>query len=458
MNFVKGVGRMKNLTEGNIYKNFIWFAIPLILAALFSQAYNTIDMIIAGRFLGEEGLAAIGATSTFLKLVSSVFWGYAGGFGVYVAKLFGAKEFLEIKSQVINVCVVFMAALVVCSGGIMLCWRPIFVFLQVEEAIWNSARNYFLVYVAGLVLVLLNNFGIFVMHAVGCSSFPFTMSVLSAVINVAGNIVSVAVLHWGTIGIAVSTLLAALSVDVCYARKVWACFREMGVEKEPIRFSPGCIKDSWKYSVPVTVQQTAMYLASMAMSPVVNGIGSAATAGYVVVLKIYDFNATIYQQSSKTVSNYAAQCVGAKKYRNLKKGLWVGLLQGVVFVVPVIAVCWVFARPLCRAFFPAGYAGEGLEYAVRFVLVYLPMILINLLNNLFHAFYRGIAAMKWLMSSTFIGAGAWIGLSLWLAPKMGIEGIYLGWVLSWIIEVLFSMVVYWFRYRTTDRIEKEVTR
>lgn len=449
---------MKDLTEGNLYKNFIWFAIPLILAALFSQAYNTIDMIIAGRFLGEEGLAAIGATSTFLTLVSSVFWGFTGGFGVYIAKLFGAKDFLQLKSQIVNVCLVFMAALVVCSGTILMCREPIFDFLQVDEGIRFAARRYFSVYVAGLVLILLNNFGVFVMHALGCSSFPFFMSVVSAVINITGNIVSVAVLGWGTTGIAVSTLLAALTVDICYARKVWACFREMGVEREPVRFVPGCIRDSWKYTLPVTVQQTAMYLASMAMSPVVNGIGSAATAGYVVVLKIYDLNATIYQQSSKTVSNYAAQCVGAKKYRNLKKGLWVGLLQGVLFVVPAIAVCWLFARPLCRAFFPAEYVGEGLSYAVRFVRVYLPLLLINLLNNLFHAFYRGIAAMKWLMSSTFIGAGARVGLSLWLAPGMGIEGIYLGWALSWLIEVLFSVAVYVFTYRTTAMIEKEVTK
>ena len=447
---------MKQLTEGNIYKNFILFAIPLVLSALFSQAYNTIDMIIAGKFLGEDGLAAIGATSSFIALVSSVFWGFTGGFGVYVAKLFGGKDFLELKRQVVNVSFVFTVVMILCSGVLMLCWKPIFVFLQVDEGIWVPTREYYLVYVAGTAFLQLNYFGMFVMHALGCSSYPFVMSLLSAVINVAGNILSVTVLGWGTAGIALASVLAALAVDIGYAYKIWKCFGEMGVAKEKIRFAPGCVLDSWRYSLPVMIQQVAMYLASMAMSPVVNGIGSAATAGYTVVLKIYDFNAAIYQQSSKTVSNYAAQCVGAKKFGELRKGLWVGLLQGMIFVTPVVAICCLFAVPLCQTFFPAGYTGEGLEYAVRFVLVYLPLIFLNLLNNLFHAFYRGIAAMKWLMISTMIGAVSRIGLSLWLAPAMGIEGIYLGWVLSWGIEVLFSMIVYLVQYRTTDRIRQQI--
>ena len=89
---------MKKLTEGNIYKTFILFSFPLALSAVFSQVFRLLDNIIAGRFLGDIGLGAVGATGAFIAVTSSPFWGYSAGFGVYLSNKFGAKEYYELKS------------------------------------------------------------------------------------------------------------------------------------------------------------------------------------------------------------------------------------------------------------------------------------------------------------------------------------------------------------------------
>ena len=204
------------------------------------------------------------------------------------------------------------------------------------------------------------------------------------------------------------------------------------------------IKKSLPYAGPVTIQQTAMYFASLAISPLVNGIGSAATAAYTVVLRIYNLNAEIYQNSTKTVSNYSAQCVGAKKYHLLKKGVKVGLIQGILFLSPILIVSVLFPEKICSAFFPKGYSGEGLDFSVTYVRFYLPFILFNVINNLFHSFFRSIKSMNTLLSATIIGSITRIIFSIIFAKYYGIIGVYIGWVLSWIIEAIYNLLVYFF--------------
>lgn len=447
---------MKNLTSGNIYKNFILFAIPMVLAALFSQAYNTIDTIIAGKFLGESGIAAVGATSAFITFVSSVFWGFGTGLSVYVAKLFGAEAYRKLRDDIYGNIMLLVAVELLVSGLILLLRKKIYQLLNVDSAVLAETDRYFIIYMAGFFLVSLNSVGAALMNALGSSAFPFGMSVVSAILNIGGNIFSVTVLEWGTAGIGAATILAAGVVDICYFFKLRQGFRRMGIQNLPVHISLRECRSSWEYSLPVCLQQSVMYLASLAMSPIVNGIGAAATAGYTVVLKIYDINAAVYQNSAKTLSNYAAQSVGARKFENLHKGLRVGLMQGVLFVSPFLLASVFWAEPVCTMFFPDGYAGDGLAYAVLFSRCFLPFILLNLLNNLFHAFYRGVGSMRTLLFATAIGSVSRIGASLLLTPGLGMEGIYLGWVISWLMEVLFTLGVYLTKFRTTEMIRGSI--
>ena len=107
--------KTKDLTEGNLAKNFILFSIPLILSAILSQAYSTIDMIIAGRYIGDHALGAIGATSSFDILLTTLLAGFAVGFSVYVGRLFGEKNYRNMKIDIVNV-LVFISAVIVATG------------------------------------------------------------------------------------------------------------------------------------------------------------------------------------------------------------------------------------------------------------------------------------------------------------------------------------------------------
>lgn len=449
---------MRDLTKGNIYISFILFAIPLVFSGILSQAYNMLDTVIAGKFLGESGLAAIGATSQAVTLASSVFWGFGAGFGIYVAKLFGAKDYHKIKSYIYNVLLIMTLIVLLFSMMIIIFSNIILKVLRVESDIWHDSRIYFNIYIAGLFAVILNNTFIHIMNAFGTSSFSFCMSLVSAVLNVSGNILSVVVLKLGVAGISLSSVLTALVVDVCFVFKLKSYFIRLGVVNERFKLSVAPFRHTLRFTLPTSLQQTAMYISAFAISPIVNGIGSAATASYTVIMRIYDINAGIYQNSSKTLGNYVAQCVGAGKYNKIRKSLFVGLVQAILLTLPVVLLCIIYAKPVNAFFFPKGYAGEALDYAVLFSRIYLPFILFNLINNLFHSFFRGVAAMRLLIIATVLGSVFRIAASLIFSYFLAMDGVYIGWVVSWIAEAVFMFAVYILKFRTTDMIQSFVAQ
>ncbi len=433
---------MKDLTRGNTLKTFLLFAFPLVLGGVLSQGYNLVDTIIAGKMLGDTGLAAIGATGSLVTLVSSVLWGFGGGYAVYIARLFGSKEYKHMKNCIISGC--FFIAAVAIIFGVALVWlkEPIFDLLKVDNSIRKDTFAYFGTYIPGLFIIILNNYGFSIMNALGESTYPFYMSLISAVLNVVGNIVSVAVFEMGVFGIAASSVFAALVVDVFYILRLKKCFAELGLKKERIKLSFSYIKESLPYAGPNSFQQMVLYVAGVIASAIINGMGAAATAGFIVITRIYNFCAQIYQNSAKTISNYTAQCVGVGKTDKIRNGVWIGIAQGCAFVLPVVVLCMIFSEPVCYLFFDEEADRAAVELALSFTKYYLPFIVFQLLCNVFHALFRGVKDVKCLFISTLIGAVSRIVLTLVLAKFYDINGVLIAWVLSWVAETVYSFVVF----------------
>ncbi len=438
---------MKNLVQGNIYKTFFLFALPMILSGVFSQAMGIVNTLIAGQFLGEAGLAATGSTGALVTFCSSAFWGFGTGFGVYIARLFGAREYEDIRLSIRSF-LCFIAALTLFFS--LLCFlfhRPLLNWLRVDPAVRTEARTYLLIYMSGFALHILSVTGVVLLNALGISGFPFVVSLLSSAINVGGNLLTIAVLNWGAAGIAVSSVLASAVASVCYLLKIKACYREMRLERRRFRFSFSPIRCSLPYTIPTMIQQITMYIANLVLAPIVNGIGSAASAAYVVVQQITNLNASVYQNSAKTLSNYAAQCLGCEQapqtqLRQLRQGLRVGLMQGVLLALPILTLCMLFPDQLVSLFLRSNDSGEISALLFPFIRIYLPFILFNLLNNLFHSLYRGVRAMELLLISTAIGGAVRIAASLLLTSRYAMDGFYAGWAVSWVAEALFCRLVY----------------
>ena len=432
---------MKDLSQGNIYKTFFLFGLPLVLSGVLSQTYHIVDTSIAGKFFGETGLAAIGATAPLITFISSLFWGYGVGFGSYIGRLFGAGEYGKIKSAIYSTYSFMCFICLLMSASLIAFHEPIFDFLKIEESLRGAAFEYFLFYILGLPIIVLSFNGVYMMNAFGIGGYPFFMSMISAVLNIVGNIFTITVLGWGLKGLSISTVFAAFIVDIGYFIKLRKCFREMGANEKP-KIALSALRESLPFALPNMAQQMVMYFSSFLISPLVNGIGPSASASYSVVSRIYDLNASVYQNSARAIANYSSQCVGHKKYAAIKKGVFVGLLQGIAFVTPFILVCCIFPEPICSLFLKADADTQTISYSYAFARYYLPFIYINLVCNLFHGLYRGVKATGHLFLTTLLGAFSRFIFSAALIPSLGMHGFYIGWVLSWVAEAIVCVLLF----------------
>ena len=433
---------MKNLTDGNIYKNFILFAFPVVLSGVMSQAFGVINSAIAGTYLGEIGRAATGCTSGFISFVSSLLWGYCTGVGLKSAILFGSEDSERLKRSFWSN-ISFVA--ITCAVISLLCIvfkNAIFAFLKVDPSIREQAELYYLIYVSTLMLYIFNVFFVKFFQALGVSGYPFKVSTVTTAFGIALRILSIVVFGMGVEGIAIAAALSALAANLLYFKKAISCFRELGCESVMPEFDASEVKITFRLAMPTSLQQGVMYVASFLISPSVNALGKSATAAYSVAVQTFEINAAIYQNSAITVSSYTAQCVGAKKYENLKKGVRVGFIQGIIFLVPILLVTVIFAEPLCSLFFEDGFVGESFDLSVLFVRSFLPFVFFNVINNLFHNFFRGVKAVNLVLLFTALASAVRIAATLLLSQTYAMIGVYWGWVISWIFEAVIISLAY----------------
>ncbi len=447
---------MKNLTEGNIYKNFLLFAIPMILSSVITQATSTINTIVAGAYLQEEGLAATGATSALMNFVNGLFWGYNMGFAVYIAKLFGAGKYSQLKSTMYNNILLVSFAVITISIALIIFRYPIYKLLNVDPKIIKDADKYFTITTAGRVFPLLNSGYVCVLTAMGGSAFPFVVSLCFAVLGIGGNILSITVLDMGVAGIALTSVLSSALATLVYHIKFSHNLRKLKVHKETVKICLSDMRETFSYSLPVSLQQGLLYFIGLLISSVINSLGVAATAGYVIVEKVYNLTASLFTNASKTLSNYAAQAVGAEKYQEIKKGVRVGALQNLVMTLPMLAVTVIFAEPVCKMFLSKTTGAESLSYAILFARYYAPFILVYMFCNLIHSFFRGLAAIKSLLVCSIFGSVVRLVASVLLAEIMGMEGIFLGWVISWFADLSLCIMIYLKKYRTPELLRQNI--
>lgn len=448
---------MKDLTKGNIYKTFLLFAIPMVLSSMLSQAYSTINVIMAGKLLGDNALAATGAVTPFSTFINSAIWGYGMGVGIYTSHLFGAKDYRGIKHAVINNFRLVVAALLAITALTLIFRHEIYDLLNVDPAILADSDRYFVIITLGRTFVLFAANCVYIFHAIGDSAFPLFVSTLSAFLNIGIGAASILFLGMGVEGLALGTVLAAVVTTTIYIFKLRSVFRQMQVQDEKVPFRFAVIRKTCRYSLTTMSQQAVMYFGTMFLSPMINGIGGAASASYTVCNRIHDINASIYINSSKTVGSYTAQCFGAKKYHLIKKGMRVGVLQSLVLVMPVLLSCCLFAGPVANIFYKADADPKAVEYTIVFLRYCLPFLAINVFANLFHNFFRGMGKMRALFIATFAGTVARVIVSWILIKPYGIYGYYAGWVFAWIFDAAVGAGIYflgsWRKILTEQKTE-----
>ena len=431
---------MKNMTEGNISKNFIGFAIPIILAGILSQAYGIADSMVVGRLLGEQGLASVGSTAAIITVCSSIIWGLGTGIALYIAILYGSGDFSDMTASVKANLVLIFGFSVTISVSVLAFHKPIFNLFEISENIYDEAFRYFSVYMSGFAIFSFNGCCMFIINAMGNTSFPFKLSIYTCTVNIIGNIFCITVLGMGVEGAALASVVVAGTESVIYMVKFHREFKKLGVEKQKLKFNFKSIINAWKQGVPCMIQQLVMYLSSAGVQPVVNGLGSGAIAAYSVCLRIYSMNATFFQNSSKSLSNYCAQCIGSGRISLVKKGMKICFRQSFLLTVPVMVLFFIF-REFVVSLFYTDAGGESAMYVIRYIILCMPFSIFQIVNNWLHNFYRGVMVPKITTLTTLFYSIVRVAVTYALVPVYGMDGIFFGFIISWIAEAVLGTVI-----------------
>lgn len=339
-----------NLTEGPIGRQIVLFTVPLLLGNVFQQFYNTADTVIVGKFVGKEALAAVGSSGALINLLVSLFMGVAVGAGVVVSRYYGAKQYEEMRAT-IHTTIAFglIAGVVLTVLGVLV--TPLLLrWMKTPESVMDSSVLYFRIYFAGVLTTLMYNIGSGIYRALGDSKRPLYFLIVSTIVNVALDLLFVAVLDMGIGGAAIATVMAqGLSMVLVY----WKMMREdtvYRVDWRAIRIDKRFLRQILAIGLPSGIQNAVVSLSNVVVQSNINSFGDIAMAGCGAYNKLDGFALLPSSSFSLALSTFVSQNIGAREYDRAKKGAVFGLAA--TMVVSAAAGVFIYiAAPSLIGFF-----------------------------------------------------------------------------------------------------------
>ncbi|MBS6194106.1 MAG: MATE family efflux transporter [Clostridiales bacterium] len=319
------------MTEGKPLKLILGFALPLLLGNLLQQTYNIIDAAIVGKTLGVKALAGVGASSSVQFLVLGFCTGICGGFGIPIAKHFGAGDYRRMRECVFHSMVLSGIAAVILTAVCGLLCPNILHMLSTPEDIYGDAYAYLFIIFLGIPFTLLYNLLASILRAVGDSKTPFLFLAVSTVLNIGLDLLCIIGFGWGCAGAAIATITAqGVSGVLCliYIKKKIALLH---LEKEDCHIQGKVAKHMLIMGIPMGLQFSITAIGSMVMQSANNGLGSVYVSGFTAGMKIKQFMMAPFDAIGMAVSVFCGQNLGAGKGDRIRKGYWEGMVIGTLY-------------------------------------------------------------------------------------------------------------------------------
>lgn len=331
---------MKDLTCGKPIKLIVLFALPLLFGNLFQQAYNLADIVIIGKNLGNDSIAAVGATAPLVSLMFNIINGLVTGFSIIVAKNFGAGEHDEMRRTIARM-LTFAAAVT----AALILFATVFIdslmrLLDVRDDILAEAKSYLFIVALGLVVTLLYNFEASILRAVGDSVIPLIILIISTVLNIGLDLLLVCVFKTGVVGAALATVAAqAISAVVCL---VYLIRRRpmLLVKRKDFTFTTQSTKELFGAGLGMALMYSIVDIGSIVLQNGINGFGKDIITAHTAARKIFSLTIMPYSAVSATLVTYCSQNRGAGKYSRIRRGIRDSLI--IMFVWSAIAIATVF--------------------------------------------------------------------------------------------------------------------
>lgn len=427
----------KDMTTGAITPLLVKFTIPLVLGNLFQLTYNAADSIIVGKFVGEDALAAVGTSNPLMTLAILFINGLCLGAGILVSTAYGAGDTQRVERQVSTTAIAGTVFSLVFSALCVLLATPLLRLMQVPEEILPIAVQYLRIVFAGLIFTFFYNFLAATMRALGDSKSALYFLMISAVLNIGGDLFFVEVLSWGSEGCALSTVLSEALCCVLCVVYIQLKVPVLQLGRRWLVFDGSLLRN--------TVQ-----LGKIAVQAIVNTLGINAMAAFTAASRVDDFTYMPQQNIAHAMTTLMAQNHGAGKKERVRQGFFCGLRIELIYGFCLMAVCLLFARPIISLFVddPA-----VIDLGVKFLRCASLFYLMPGVTNGIQGGFRGLGDLKITLNSSMLNMGFRVAAAavLVLVLKVDLQIMPVSYGIGWLSMLVYELPLL-IRYMKEDKL------
>lgn len=429
----------KDLTIGNPSKVLWRFCLPLFGSIVIQQIYNIADGIVAGKFIGENALAAVGNSSEVTLIFIAFAFGCNIGGSVVISEFFGAKKYSKMKESVYTS---LISSGLVCSVlmiiGIFGC-DLILNFLNTPINIYDDSKLYLDVYIYGLPFVFFYNVSTGIFSALGDSKTPFIFLTVSSITDIIMNVCFVKLLGMGVDGLAWSTFICQGASCIVSLIVALNRLKKVKCNEKPKIFDKKIFIKITKIAVPSILQQSFISIGNIFIQGLINSFGSAVIAGYSASVKLNNLVITSFTTIGNGISNYTAQNLGAEKPDRVREGFKAGIKMVWLLCLPLVLIYFLYGKYLINLFIE-NPSQEALSTGIIFLRIVSPFYFIISSKLVSDGILRGAGRMNQFMIATFIDLILRVVLAFILAGTiLQSVGIWCAWPIGWIVSTLVSI-------------------
>lgn len=431
----------KDLTVGKP-ESVLWkFCLPLFASIIFQQLYNIADSLVAGKFIGENALAAVGNSYEITLIFIAFAFGCNIGCSVIVSQFFGAKDYKNMKTSVYTA---MISTAVLCAVlmlfGVLFCGN-LLKLIKTPSAILNDSKLYLDIYIYGLPFMFFYNMATGIFSALGDSKTPFIFLAVSSVTNIFIDIIFVKAFNMGIAGVAWATFIcqgisAVLAVIVVFIR----LSKIKVLQRCPV-FSFIILVKLLKIAIPSILQQSFISIGNIIIQSVINEFGAGTIAGYSAAVKLNNLVITSFTTLANGISNFTAQNLGAGKSEIIRDGFKAGLKMVWIISIPLVLLYFFAGKQLLYLFLD-NPTNTAIHTGIMFLCILSPFYFVVSTKLVADGILRGAGLMSRFMITTFTDLILRVVLAIILSKQFGSTGIWCAWPIGWSIATTLSVIFY----------------
>ena len=435
-----------DMTKGNAVRMILTFAIPLFIGNIFQQVYSMVDTMVAGYCLGAQALAAIGSTSSLYGLVIDLAWGLNSGFALIVTQAFGAHERWKIRKAIGHMMVLdgIIAAALAIPALIFL--PSLMRLMNTPESIFDQAYSYMVVIIAGLPATICYNMFAGILRAFGNSRTPLYFLIFSSVLNIALDLLFVAVFQMGVGGAALATVAAQVVSGVLAGIYVYHSYCDMLPVKEDFRLEKGLTKEMLATGTAMGFMYSLVDLGSVVFQGASNALGEIYIAAHTAARRIINILMQPMSGLMNASGTFVGQNWGAKQKQRIRDTLKKIMGMQIAWGLFSCLIVYLFGQAIIR-FVTGTQSEEILDNAVMSLRIHFPFFPVLGVLLAMRVSMQSMGQKTAPVVSSVIELLMKIIAALWMIPAFGFVGVCVTEPVTWVIMTVFLITVYMVKTR-----------